>query len=1311
MRFLLIVICSVLLCCAPGLARTSEEPAGELYVVATAHLDTQWRWTIQKTITDYLAATLHDNFALFEKYPDYVFSFEGAFRYELMKEYYPAEYQRLKHYIATDRWRVAGSWLDAVDVNVPSPESLIRHTLYGNGFFRREFGKTSRDVFLPDCFGFGFALPAIAAHSGLLGFSTQKLTWGSSVGIPFDIGLWEGVDGSTVVAALNPGAYVSKIATDLSCDSTWVATVARQGELSGLRAGFKYFGTGDRGGAPTDDSVAWLTRSLAGEGPLRVRSVASDQLARDVMENLTPAQRARLPRFQGEMLMTSHGAGCYTSQAAMKRWNRQNEILADAAERASVVADWLGAATYPTETLRTAWSRFLWHQFHDDLTGTSIPEAYEFSWNDEILSLNQFAAVLTHAVGGVSGALDTRSQGVPLVVFNPLSIAREDIVTAQVDWPEDPPPHVRVFGPEGQEVPAQSQRGPDGQLRVTFLARVPALGFTVFDLRGADRPCELVTGVRADRSGRLENRRYRVRCEGLQIVSIVDKLAVRELLSGPIHLQLLANEPENWAAWEVDHADLMAPARLVGEAGVRATRPAEGPARAAIRLEGAQEGSDFAAVVSLAAGAAGNRVEIEFDIDWRTPGTLLKAAFPLAVRNELATYDLRLGTVQRGTNTPRLYEVPAQRWADLSDPDGGYGIAILNDCRYGWDRPDDRMLRLSLVHTPAVNAGWRWIDDQKSQDLGRHPVKIAICGHEGDWRAEVPWQADRLNQPLLAFQVPGHKGKLGKQFELLSVAQPGTDRPLPTVAVRAVKKAEQGDEIVLRLQELAGEDATDVTVRFARPVLAVREVNGAEEPQDEARGKMVLADGVLTVDLKPFQPRAFAVRLAEPPVRLDLPTCRPLDLPFNLDGVSLDSDRTDGDLDGRGHTIAGELLPAVVQREGIEFRTGPSGPGLANVLVCRGQRLDLPRGDFDSLYLLAAAVGGGRRAGFTVADQTTELWLQDWAAPIGQWDNRLVGGELRHDPAVFTPGYINRADAAWVGTHRHGPDGENEPYVFTHFFKYRLDLPGRAEALQLPDDPNVRILAITLAGDENDLARPVQPLYDRIDRASLEIRAARRDFVDSVQVTLWSPNPEPEIRFTRDGTAPGADSQLYTGPFTLTEGTTIRACAFSPGMSPRETAAEFTRVHPLAAAAVPDPVPGLEGRYYEGAWEQLPDFAALTPVRAEILLAVTLPPFAREVDIGLVFEGYLAAPRQGMYRLHLWSDDGSALYLAGEQVIENDGLHGRAEIAADLPLTAGLHPIRVEFFQHLGGVALELWWEGPDIPLQPVPATAFYHTE
>jgi len=360
-------------------------------------------------INEFVPATFRDNFKLMDLYPDYVFSFEGAFRYMLLHEYYPDEFRKLRKYIDNGQWRVAGSWVDAVDVNMPSFESLVRHALYGNGYFKKEFGKTSRDVLLPDCFGFGYTLPSIAAHCGLKSFSTQKLSWGSSVGVPFAIGEWQGVDGSTIIAAIKPGAYVSRIRDDLSHDTTWINAADRQGDSSGLYAAYRYFGTGDTGGSPDSESVAWLDRSIKSDGPLTVKSVGSD----DIADLVASHADINLPRYRGELLMTRHGVGCYSSQAAMKRWNRKNELLADASERASVIADLLGAMDYPRDEIRENWIRFLWHQFHDDLTGTSIPEAYEFSWNDEILCLNRSAGILETAVSATVPALDTRAKGLP----------------------------------------------------------------------------------------------------------------------------------------------------------------------------------------------------------------------------------------------------------------------------------------------------------------------------------------------------------------------------------------------------------------------------------------------------------------------------------------------------------------------------------------------------------------------------------------------------------------------------------------------------------------------------------------------------------------------------------------------------------------------------------------------------------------------------------------------------------------------------------------------------------------------------------
>jgi len=318
-----------------------------------------------------------------------VFSFEGSFRYQLLREYYPEEYAKLRQYIDRGQWRICGSWVDAVDVNMPSFESLVRQVLYGNGYFRKEFGVTTRDVFLPDCFGFGYALPSIASHCGLKSFSSQKLSWGSAYGVPFDIGTWKG---STVrrwcrrfARTVTPPRLKPTLPATRSGPTRWSAR-SRFPEYR-LRTCISAPATPAarpircRRSSGRGDTQEWLAESL-------------ERRADDLVDLVGEENLDRLPRYKGELVMTRHGVGCYTSQAAMKRWNRKNELLADAAERASVIADYLAGCRIRPRPFVTPGSLPL-ASVPRRPDRTSIPEAYEFSWNDEILCQNRFSEILT----------------------------------------------------------------------------------------------------------------------------------------------------------------------------------------------------------------------------------------------------------------------------------------------------------------------------------------------------------------------------------------------------------------------------------------------------------------------------------------------------------------------------------------------------------------------------------------------------------------------------------------------------------------------------------------------------------------------------------------------------------------------------------------------------------------------------------------------------------------------------------------------------------------------------------------------------
>jgi alpha-mannosidase len=1093
-----------------------------LYVVGYAHLDTEWRWEYPQAIDEYLKDTLLRNFGLFEKYPHYVFNFSGSNRYRFFKEYYPAEFEKLKKYVAAGRWFPAGSSVEEGDVNAPNAEGIIRQVLYGNNWFRKELGKASAEYMLPDCFGFPASLPSILAHAGVKGFSTQKLTWGSSVaaggpdsvektpeGIPFNLGVWVGPDGRSVVAALNPGDYTGNVTTDLSQplppearaasldeaaqklppgarqaldrwqrDRTfsrdqgdWAARVERNGKASGVPADYHYYGTGDIGGAPKEDSVKMLegivTRSGGmGEGPLHVISAAADQLFLD----LTPAETAGLPRYTGEMELTNHSAGSLTSQAYVKRWLRHQETLADAAEKASIAAEWLGGRKYPLERLDNAWTLAMGTHFHDIAAGTSTPRAYEFAWNDQVISLNQFAGVFSSATETVASALNTQTAGVPVVVFNALNVAREDVVEAQVDLPAGTKA-VRVVGPDGKDAPAQLSRG-----KVLFLAKAPSVGYAVYEVSPA--PAAAVSSALIVSEGALENQRYRVSLDGSGDISgIFDKYQQRELLSGPARLAITYDNPAQYPAWNMDWDQARAAPRTYvgGPANVRVVE--NGPARVAVEVTRETEGSRFVQTISLAAGDAGARIEIANAIDWNTREANLKATFPLTATNQLATYNLDIGTIQRPTSEARKFEFPSHQWVDLTDATGAFGVTILTDCKNGSDKPRDNLLRLTLLRTPGTRGGYH---DQATQDVGHHEFVYGFAGHPGDWRSgRTDWQGYRLNQPLVAFETARHPGTLGKEFSLLRVSN-------PAIRVLAVKKAELTGETIVRLVETQGAPADNVHVSFAAGLTAAREVNGQEQPVGPAT---VAPLGALVTAFTAYQPRTFAVKLGAPRTPVAPVVSRPVPLNYDLAVATADGARSSPGFDAAGRALAAAMLPGEIDYGGVIFKLGPAGA--ANAVVAKGQSIDLPEGAFNRVYVLAASADGDRKATFRVGASAVELNVEDWGGFIGQWDNRVwkaaerPGQRPPKDPygemVKVVPGFIKRADVAWYCSHRHTASGANETYAYSYLFAYPIDLPAGAKTLTLPDDGKIRVMAVSVAREAPGV-RLTAPLYDTLER-------------------------------------------------------------------------------------------------------------------------------------------------------------------------------------------------------------------------------------
>ena len=1035
-----------------------------LYLVGYAHLDTQWRWCYPQTIGELLPYTVIANEALVARYPHYIFNFSGANRYRMIQEYYPEHFETVRRLVAAGRWFPCGSSWEENDVNVPACESIIRQVLLGHQFFQRNFEVESCEYMLPDCFGFPASLPSILAHCGLRGFSTQKLSWHCAAGIPFDIGTWEGLDGQSVIAVFNPGSYGAKIRGNLVDSPNLLQMLEAEKQTNGLSAYYAYYGTGDTGGAPDEESVASVEASATSKGKVRVVSARADQMFRDI----TDAQKARFPKYKGDLLLTEHSAGSITSQAAMKQWNRKNELLADAAERAAVLAHWLGAAPYPREKLHHAWELVLGGQFHDILPGTSHPWAYCFSWNDEVIAMNCFSEVLQNSVGAASRALDTQGEGIPLVVFNPLSIEREDVVEAGLDsltngvgW--------QVFDAAGAPCPTQVLRNGDQAPRLIFRAKVPPLGLAVFCLKESavsNRPSELRITQRS-----LENGHYRIQVDEHGDVSeIFDKSLGRNILAGPARLAFLHEKPAEWPAWNMDWADRQLPPSGYVDGAPQIRMVEEGPVRVALEIRRTARASVFVQTLRLAGGPAGERVEVVNHVEWQTPESCLKAVFELSVTNGQATYNWELGKIQRGNNNPVKYEVPTHYWLDLTDPEGRSGVTVLTGAKYGSDKPSDNALRLTLLFTPGVTD--KFIE-QGTQDWGVHDFTYGLYSHAGTWQqAGSDWQAARQDQPLLAFGAPAHPGSLGRSFSLL---RPGSDR----LAVRAVKLAEDSEEIIVRVQELGGEPVTKARLATCGAIKSAREVSGIEAPRRTLAG----AGKELELDFTPFQLRTLALTL-ETPAPLAGPVCVAVPLPFNTNVFS--SDSFVGPVILPEPTMPAERMGDTVVSEGIRFQIGPR-LGALNAVACAGQVITLPASEkpLNRVYVLVMSVTGDTEAEFMVGAKRNRVRVQQASGFLGQWDNRMFAGpippvsmSIANPVKGIAPGFIKRAPLAWFCSHRHGHHGEDHPYEYSYLFKLALEGAAEAQTLTLPDQPGIRVLAVTVADDPNDLARPLTPLYD-----------------------------------------------------------------------------------------------------------------------------------------------------------------------------------------------------------------------------------------
>jgi alpha-mannosidase len=745
--------------------REAYPPRGRLALVGHAHIDLAWLWPLEETERK-TRRTFHTVAGLLERYPEMTFTHSSGEAYELVRETDPDLFARVRDLAAGGRWEPAGGMWVEPDMNMIGGESIVRQLLWGQRWFEREFGERHRVGWLPDCFGFTPALPQLLRGAGIDGFFTTKLNWSETNPFPYDLFWWEGLDGSRVLAHMfrnelpdrepGLGAYNGDTSPE-SLLGVWHDFKGRLVHPESLYT----IGYGDGGGGPTAEMVEDVGALAAFPALPELAFSRVDALFDRLRRS---AEAAEVPVWSGELYLELH-RGTLTTQGRTKRLHRRAERDLVAAEVAASLCTLLGAGRPPPD-LRRAWRLLLRNQFHDVLPGSGIGEVYQRAEAELGEVLEAAEGEIRTSLNGIAGAVLETGDRPAVLVVNPDLSARP----LRLVLPERLPGAQAV-----EEGWAMTSPTAVAGLEVAVL-----LGDEGVD---GQPPAASAEGLR------LENGWLRVElAEDGTLRSIHDKRAGREALAGPGNqLWAYADRPRSWDAWDLDagyaeQGEPLGPPHAIDVIE-------RGPHRAAIRLRWRYRSSTVAQTVRLWANSP--RLEFATELDWHDRRLLLKARFPLAVRAPRATFETAFGVVERPThrNTSwdaARFEVAGHRFADLSEP--GYGVALLNDGRYGHHALGNE-LGLSLLRSPHY--------PDPLADEGHHEFTYALLPHSGGWlEGGVLMEAEDLNRPLLALAC-----RAGGEARARPLAVDGM-----ALGLAALKPAESGDgtSMVLRLYEPQG---------------------------------------------------------------------------------------------------------------------------------------------------------------------------------------------------------------------------------------------------------------------------------------------------------------------------------------------------------------------------------------------------------------------------------------------------------------------------------------------------------------------------
>ena len=790
------------------------------------HIDTAWLWTLEQTRKK-VARSFSTVVDLMDRYDEYEFMSSQPQLYEYLREMLPETHERMQELVKSGRWQPEGGmWVEA-DTNIPSGESLVRQFLIGKNYFNDEFGQDNKILWLPDVFGYSGALPQIMKKSGVDYFMTTKISWNEYNKLPFDTFRWRGIDGSEVlshfICTQHADVPESEFLTTYNgyLSVPYVIGAWDRYQQKDLNRDILFsFGFGDGGGGPNTEMLEYARRM--GKGIPGCPKVKMGQ-PREYFKKLDAevCGNKRLPVWSGELYFEYH-RGTYTTIAKIKKNMRKGEILLHDAELWSSMAMLNASREYPKDKLTDTWKLLLLNQFHDILPGSSIKEVYDDS-DAQFAEIKQSAnEVLSGAMSAIAGKIALTAGS--LVVFNSTSFIRDDIVEFTTG-------RTGFVIKDGENIlPYQKTEGGGYIFRAPG---IPANGYKSFALENGVNP---ETSPAAAVSGRtFDTDLYTLMFDGDgNISSFFHKGMEREMVRNGAFNRLVAFEdvPPNDDAWNINayynektwNINSLDSFDIVENGAVRCV----------VRVKRSWNQSAFTQDFILVKGS--ERVDVKSTVDWKETDILLKADFPFDINASRATFDIQFGNVERSTNENTSwdfaqFEVCAHRWADLSEE--GYGLSILNDCKYGYDTKRGH-IRLSLLRSPLY--------PNPEADREIHEFVYSIYPHKGTWKqARTVQEAAFLNMPAYVIEQPAQSGSLPPCYSLVQCSE-------ENVIVDTVKQAEDGRGVIVRLFENQNK-TTRIKLTFAQPVKSaslcdLMEKSGAE---------LAVSENVASLELKPFE--------------------------------------------------------------------------------------------------------------------------------------------------------------------------------------------------------------------------------------------------------------------------------------------------------------------------------------------------------------------------------------------------------------------------------------------------------------------------